>query len=169
LRALWPALGPDFVEVRRPARSPRLSKPLSANFAGSRPDGSRPALEPAADRSHLPIADRSLEPQTPEFSWVQETSRHIGTVVHAALERFRSAGELPTRDELQKQADVFGHQLRRHGVPERDIERAIRTVMQALLRTLDDERGRWIFSPSHRSAQSELALTGMRRRLISRT
>ena len=46
-------------------------------------------------------------------------------------------------------------------VPERDIERAIRTVMLALLRTLDDERGRWIFSPLHRSAQSELALTGI--------
>ena len=26
---------------------------------------------------------------------------------------------------------------------------------------LEDERGRWIFSPSHREAQSELALTGI--------
>ncbi|MEJ1960842.1 MAG: hypothetical protein WDO56_04565 [Gammaproteobacteria bacterium] len=46
-------------------------------------------------------------------------------------------------------------------MPERDLERATRTVMQALSRTLGDERGRWIFSPSHRDAQSELALTGI--------
>jgi ATP-dependent helicase/nuclease subunit A len=161
LRALWPALGLDFVDIQpagaTAASVETVARKLRRLAAGWQP----PAIEPAEDRSHLPIADRSLEPQAPEFSWVQETSRHIGTVVHAALERFASAAELPTRDELQKQTDVFGHQLRRHGVPERDIERAIRTVMQALLRTLDDERGRWIFSPSHRSAQSELALTGI--------
>jgi hypothetical protein len=46
-------------------------------------------------------------------------------------------------------------------VPERDIDRSTRTVVQAVVRTLEDERGRWIFSSSHRDARSELALTGL--------
>jgi ATP-dependent exoDNAse (exonuclease V) beta subunit len=161
LRALWPALGPDFVEVHPSgdvvAPTETVARKLRRLTAAWQP----PLIEPAADRSHLPIADRSLEPQPPEFSWVQETSRHIGTVVHAALERFASASELPTCDAVERQADAFGHQLRRHGVPEREIERATRTVVQALSQTLADERGRWIFSPTHRDARSELALTGI--------
>ncbi len=46
-------------------------------------------------------------------------------------------------------------------MPDADLERAIRTVLQALVRTLDDKNGRWVFSPAHREARSELALTGI--------
>src|SRR5690606_31143263 len=104
---------------------------------------------------------RSLEPLSPEFSWVQETARHIGTVVHAALERLASASSLPTSEDIAAQLDDFAHQLRRLGVPERDIERGARTVTQALTRTLQHEEGRWLLSSSHREARSELALTGI--------
>jgi hypothetical protein len=100
-----------------------------------------------------------LEP--PLFSWVGETSRYIGTVVHAALERFASTPQLPTAADIERQAELYRYQLRRHGVPEKDLERATRTVQDALVRTLDDERGRWIFSSEHRDARSELALTGV--------
>ena len=47
----------------------------------------------ATDLTRLPIGHQSLEP--PEFSWVGETGRHIGTVVHAALESFASATDAP--------------------------------------------------------------------------
>jgi hypothetical protein len=46
-------------------------------------------------------------------------------------------------------------------VPEKDIERAAATVKEALVRTVEDERGRWIFNPAHQDARSELALTGL--------
>jgi ATP-dependent helicase/nuclease subunit A len=46
-------------------------------------------------------------------------------------------------------------------VPEKDLERAMRTVQEALVNTLRDERGRWIFSGAHQDARSELALTGV--------
>jgi hypothetical protein len=62
---------------------------------------------------------------------------------------------------VRGRADEVAHQLRRLGVPERDLERAVRTVIQALVRTLDDKNGRWVFSPAHREARSELALTGV--------
>jgi ATP-dependent helicase/nuclease subunit A len=166
LRALWPVLGSGFVQpgASTTPLATEDSTPSRRKLRRLTSSWRAPAIEMASERSHLPIDDQSLEPQlelNPEFSWVQETSRHIGTVVHAALERLTSAGALPTRKDIESQTEAFAHQLRRHGVPDHDIERAARTVVQALSRTLDDERGRWIFSSSHREASNELALTGL--------
>ncbi len=159
LKCLWPVIAKDFqvegdvaanVQVAQP--TPRKLRRLSLNW--------RPAVideAPVGDR--LPIENRSLEP--PLFSWVGETSRHIGTVVHAALERFASGGDLPPVNRIEELASHYRHQLRRHGVPDKDLERATRTVQEALVNTLRDQRGRWIFSGAHRDARSELALTGI--------
>lgn len=111
------------------------------------------------DLVRLPVGHQSLEP--PEFSWVGETGRHIGTVVHAALELFGSSPELPTRADIEERRDVYRHQLVRHGVPERDLNRATNLVVEALTRTVEDQHGRWIFSPRHREACGELSLTGI--------
>jgi hypothetical protein len=92
---------------------------------------------------------------------VGETGRHIGTVVHAALESFASATELPTRARIQSEREIYTHQLRRHGVPDRDLPRATDRVLEALINTVGNEHGRWIFAPEHREAHSELALTGI--------
>ena len=125
-----------------------------------RQDWSPPTLAPAvSDIARLPIGRQSLEP--PEFSWVGETSRHIGTVVHAGLESFATSAALPTRARIQADRNIYHHQLLRHGVPERDLARATDAVVDALTRTVEDERGRWIFAPEHREAHSELALTGI--------
>ena len=112
-----------------------------------------------ADLTHLPVGHQSLEP--PEFSWVGETARHIGTVVHAGLEAFAAAPALPTRERIEAARDSYRHQLRRHGVPERDLARATDLVVQALTNTIRDEHGRWIFAPEHQQSRSELALTGI--------
>ncbi|MEJ0039986.1 MAG: UvrD-helicase domain-containing protein [Gammaproteobacteria bacterium] len=159
LFTLWPALGPEFVrinpgETAQPEVKVHKLRRLSSTWQP-------PAIEEGADRSRLPLEDSALALQTPEFSWVQETSRHIGTVVHRALERFGLEGELPSADVVRGRADEVVHQLRRLGVPEPDLERAVRTVLQALVRTLDDRNGRWVFNSAHREARSELALTGV--------
>ncbi len=121
---------------------------------------SPPEIEPAAsDLARLPLGRQSLEP--PEFSWVGETSRHIGTVVHAALESFARAADIPTAGHIRDDRDVYRHQLLRHGVPEKDLSRATDLVVEALTRTAEDERGLWIFRREHREAHSELALTGI--------
>jgi ATP-dependent helicase/nuclease subunit A len=112
-----------------------------------------------SELSRLPIGQQSLEP--PEFSWVGETGRHIGTVVHAALESFAGVTELPTRARVLSDRGVYQRQLRRHGVPDRDLPRATDLVVEALINTVGDERGRWIFDSGHREAHSELALTGI--------
>jgi ATP-dependent exoDNAse (exonuclease V) beta subunit len=159
LFTLWPVLGPDFVQIKPddvavPEVKVHKLRRLSAAWQP-------PAVEEGTARSRLPLEDSALALQAPEFSWVQETSRHIGTVVHRALERFGIEGGLPSSDVVRGRADEVAHQLRRLGVPERDLERAVRTVIQALVRTLDDKNGRWVFSPAHREARSELALTGV--------
>ena len=123
--------------------------------AWSAPEFSAPAAEP----SRLPLGHQSLEP--PQFTWVGETSRHIGTVVHAALEAFADADVLPTRTRIEADRDVYRHHLRRHGVPDRDLEQATVVVVEALTKTVGDERGRWILSREHREAHSELTITGI--------
>jgi len=162
LARLWPALEADFRKS--------LSAPTGSKSAEPR-DGPRPALRrlapgwvprrlpPAPPLARLPLAQRSLEP--PEFSWVGETARHVGTVVHAALQALAAAPELPPRAWVESRAGLYREQLRRHGVPERDLARAAAVVVEALVRTVGDDRGCWILSRAHREAASELALTGI--------
>ena len=173
LACLWPALGANFTAAEnRPqtmdasatndpsgansAEGPATTLPLLRLPASWTP----PSFDPTPpDLSRLPIGHQSLEP--PEFSWVGETGRHIGTVVHAALESFASAPELPTPARIQSDREIYTHQLRRHGVPDRDLPRATDRVLEALTNTVGNDRGRWIFAPEHREAHSELALTGI--------
>jgi ATP-dependent helicase/nuclease subunit A len=191
LACLWPALGASFTAPEnRPRAMPKsggvissaesaewprhddASAEFAAVHAGAevapttlplrrlQPNWTPPSFDPTPpDLSRLPIGHQSLEP--PEFSWVGETGRHIGTVVHAALESFASAPELPTRAHIQSDRETYTHQLRRHGVPDRDLPRATDRVLEALTNTVGNERGRWIFAPEHREAHSELALTGI--------
>jgi len=158
LATLWPALSSEFSadEVVSSGDAPTtIINPLRRLSAHWTP----PRFEIAPELPRLPIGHQSLEP--PEFSWVGETGRHIGTVVHAALEAFASASELPTRSVIESARKAYLHQLRRHGVPDRDLPRAATLVVEALTRTVGDDRGRWIFAPEHTESSSELALTGM--------
>jgi hypothetical protein len=92
---------------------------------------------------------------------VGETARHIGTVVHAALESYAAVSELPTKAAIEAERDFYIYQLRRHGVPEGDLPRATSIVIEALTRTVSSARGRWIFAAEHHDARSEWALTGI--------
>jgi len=168
LASLWPALAEAFQDSPAETAASVSGATQLELFAGSamRVPLRRltadwaPAELPAATRlMRLPLAQRSLEP--PEFSWVGETARHIGTVVHAALQVLGAAEVLPSRAALESRAAAYREQLRRHGVPEGDLERAAAIVVEALVRTVGDERGRWILSRAHGQAGSELALTGL--------
>ncbi|HZO21599.1 MAG TPA: UvrD-helicase domain-containing protein [Steroidobacteraceae bacterium] len=174
LATLWPALDPlalrratseEFAGQSAAGAGPETTPSESAERQASThlrrlvSRWSPPALARGPELSRLPLSRQSLEP--PEFSWVQETARHIGTVVHAALESFSRAAQLPTAAAIEAQRGDYLQQLRRHGVPQRDLPRAAERVIDALKATVSDERGRWIFAPTHREARSELALTGL--------
>jgi ATP-dependent helicase/nuclease subunit A len=171
LACLWPAVGPMLgtgdtaasmgsaaagrgtaSPGEPPADSPQLVRRLINTW-------SLPRLATTPELPRLPISHQSLEP--PEFSWVGETARHIGTVVHAALEGYAGMSELPTAAAVEAERDFYVYQLRRHGVPEGDLPRATSIVIEALVRTVNSPRGRWIFAAEHRDARSEWALTGI--------
>jgi ATP-dependent exoDNAse (exonuclease V) beta subunit len=157
LARLWPALDatelPPVLSVpEETLQSPVLRlKRLRAAW--------RPALPPAATAwQRLPIR-KSLE--AVEFSWVGETARHVGTVVHAALQDYAQRPKLPSGAEIGAEQEHYRLRLARHGVPRHELEGAAERVVEALTRSCEDERGRWILSGAHREAASELALTGI--------
>ncbi len=96
-----------------------------------------------------------------EFSWVRQTARRVGTVVHEALERF-ARGKLPDSEELPALRAQLESRLQALGVEAAAAQAGAERAMQALRATLADERGRWLFDAGHREARSELALSGVR-------
>src|SRR6266853_3606220 len=160
LACLWPALAERFQVQAAPAPdAPAARRTQALPLRRLRDAWRAPQLPAAEPLPHLPLERASIE--APEFSWVGETQRHIGTVVHAQLALIADAPALPTAEQLEAQRAAVLRQLRREGVPERERAQAANLVLTALERTLADERGRWILGAGHREAHSELALTGV--------
>jgi ATP-dependent helicase/nuclease subunit A len=159
LARLLPVLAPADLTV---VAAPTSAHPEDAAAAAVQrlcANWSAPELAEGSVWPSLPIEQRSLE--APEFSWVGETARHIGTVVHAALQEFAALAQLPGVAAIRNDAPNYARELARRGVPERELRNAAERVVDALTRTCADERGRWILSSAHRDAASELALTGI--------
>ncbi|TLY92114.1 MAG: hypothetical protein E6K44_05695 [Gammaproteobacteria bacterium] len=159
LACLWPALAERFQTQAPAPGAPSAGRAQALPLRRLHDAWCSPELPAAEPLPHLPLERSSIE--TPEFSWVGETQRHIGTVVHALLAQIADAPALPTGAQLQGQREAVLRQLRRAGVPEREAGEAASLVLTALARTLADERGRWILGAGHAEAHSELALTGL--------
>ena len=163
LGCLWPVLGERFESAESRASpagaSPPIPPPRAVTLRRLREGWRPPELPPATPLPHLPLGRASLDPR--EFSWVGETQRHVGTVVHAFLARLADSAPLPTPEALEGAREAVARQLERAGVPEREQDEATRQVLAVLARTVADERGRWLLGAGHREASSELALTGL--------
>jgi ATP-dependent helicase/nuclease subunit A len=156
LACLWPALADSFhIDAALPETPQRTAPLLLRRLA---PGWTPPELAAAPELTHLPLARASLEVQ--EFSWVGETQRHIGTIVHAWLARAADSNVLLTAAEIEAQRATLEGELRRQGVPAAERPAAAAVIATALQRTFADERGRWILAP-HGQARSELPLTGL--------
>jgi ATP-dependent exoDNAse (exonuclease V) beta subunit len=156
LAELGEVAGEDPAEVS--AREPLLRR-LPAGWT-------LPDLPPAP-RVEMGELPRAVPAEPVEFDWATETARHVGTVVHRELQRLaREGARLPEAGPgLLALAARHATELAELGVPEDRRDAAAQRVLQALQRTLDDERGRWTLA-GHRAAQSELALTGRYARSI---
>jgi ATP-dependent exoDNAse (exonuclease V) beta subunit len=157
LAVLWPALAPRFETLESPtvAAPPSIRAPLTRLKGDWQP----PAVPAALRVTQLPRAYLAAEPL--EFSWVRETQRDIGTLVHAWLLQLARERELPAAAELDKERPRVLSQLARLGVPQSERTRAAELILRALRQTLSDERGRWILSSAHRHAYSEWELSGV--------
>ena len=87
LERLWPALGQDFLALPEPADS------AAELQTGAEPPLRRLPLEwrleaapPAVQVQRLPLALPLLE-SAPEYRWVGQAARAVGTIVHAELRR----------------------------------------------------------------------------------
>ncbi|MBI5912178.1 MAG: UvrD-helicase domain-containing protein [Betaproteobacteria bacterium] len=96
-----------------------------------------------------------------EYSWVGETARRVGSVVHRWLQKI-------AEDELQGWSAariatmhaIFRNELAACGVEEAQLAAATERVAKALANALADPRGRWLLGPQ-RDAKNEYRLTAM--------
>jgi ATP-dependent exoDNAse (exonuclease V) beta subunit len=158
LAVLWPALGGRFVSAA-PAAAAAVAVAPGVPLRRLGKDWHPPQVPAAVPLTQLPAAQLPSEP--PEFSWVGETQRHIGTVVHAWLARIALEGRLPGAEELARERAAISSQLQQAGVPAPELSGATDLIVSAVSRTVADERGRWILGSSRREAHAELALTGV--------
>ena len=165
LGKLWPVVAPVYEAALRDA--PPAQLPVTA--------GTAPAIDQTLRRLPaawtLPAAPRGADwatPQDParaqddlEFSWVGETARHIGSVVHRWLQRIAEDGvagwDAPRIAALEP---AIRHALAAEGVGEQDIAAAAVRVRQALVNCVGDARGRWVLD-AHAEGRSEWRLTGI--------
>ncbi len=97
-----------------------------------------------------------------EFEWAREVIRHVGTAVHAVLQRIGREGlENWDKDRVNQLRPVLARRLAEEGVPPAQIESAVARAVAALTRTLSDARGRWILDRAHADARGEYALSGI--------
>ena len=164
LHNLWPAIGADAASFHALGGDADPDAEVAPAVTQKRQRlHRRPApLAPPADvEAHGEILPSSAEQDEIEFSWVRQTARRVGTVVHEALERFGSAG-LPPAAELPRMRARLESRLQALGIEPARAKEGAEFALKALNATLGDERGRWLFDQRHSEAQSELALSGVR-------
>ena len=151
----WPAVGDS---VRLPAAVSVEEEKASL------PAGELRRLPSDFEMPEVPMAvkwgvvDEGREDEQVEFSWVGETARHVGTVVHRWLQRM-AEDELRGWDlkGVRSLENRIGAELARRGVRSSEIGSAVERSVSALEATLGDERGRWTVA-AHPDARSEYRL-----------
>ena len=105
-----------------------------------------------------------------EYSWVGETARHAGSVVHRWLQRI-AEDELKgwNAARIATMHAIFRNELAACGVEEAQLAAATERVGECLRHALADPRGRWLLGPQQR-AKNEYRMTavieGERRNLV---
>jgi ATP-dependent helicase/nuclease subunit A len=114
------------------------------------------------DVQRLPVPSPTLAERI-EYSWVGQTARAIGTVVHAELQRLAQSAIFDAAAAAPAAACYLGW-LAELGVPAGERNAAAADVLLALQRVQADERGRWLLNAeAHREAHSEVRLSGLYR------
>ena len=110
------------------------------------------------------IRERDVGSGTEEidYFWAGETARHVGTVVHALLQRIANEGEASWNEARVSETHAMAmRKLAELGVAADQLKSASSRTVTAIENTLADERGRWILSSDHEDAAAELRLSGI--------
>ncbi len=170
LSLLWSRLEPDFAELLQSHSDIDVEISDAGNALESENRLKRLNLQ---WQSPTPLASIELNADSKtqfedetnlEFIWASETARHVGTVVHALLQRIAQQG-LQHWDEqrISSLRPYYRASLLRHGVMQEELDGAVERVEKSLLLTLQDQQGRWIMDGQHQDSQCEYAMTGVLR------
>ncbi len=157
LHRLWPAVEPAFADV------------FAAGSPVPETDGDVEWIEPVLrqlsepwdlpDVLPLPGPPEHIDPEADredvEFYWVGTEARIAGTLVHRWLQLFAEGRAIHGSDDLDR---VTRRWLREMGIADATADEVSVRVVEAVERTLDDDRGRWLLEGE---GHAELALTGL--------
>jgi ATP-dependent exoDNAse (exonuclease V) beta subunit len=164
LGKLWPVVEPDYEAALRDV-------PEEAQDGAVQPQVVDQSLRRLRSGWTLPAAPQPVAwtpPAEPvraqddvEFSWVGETARHIGNVVHRWLQRIADEGGVGWDEErIATLEPAIRLALVAQGVGEQELADAASRARQALVNCISEERGRWL-TAAHSEGRSELRLTGI--------
>ncbi len=95
------------------------------------------------------------------FEWVGDLLPRVGVVAHSFLQRIALEGVAHwDAKRVLSARPAISAALSRAGVMRGELEQGIARVSEALGRTLEDERGRWLLSP-HPEHRCELAVSAV--------
>ncbi len=163
LKLLWPLVTHQFLPGLAQSQS---SEPAVDAFVGTPlrrlPLSWSPVLdglEGITAETPVAVLDSGLQP---EFDWVGETARHVGTLVHREIERLAGRGIQNALRPDGRAVERFERELAELGVPEGHRPAAAQRVATAMQNLVEDDRGRWLLAGTelHREVASELALSG---------
>ncbi len=115
-------------------------------------------------KTHLPqtIQDEDTDTTPIEFEWAGETIKHIGSIVHSAIQRIaEETMNSWSQGRLDKEHKTFEMALQQLNVPKEEQEDALQRILTALKNMMNDERGKWILSDKHKFQKNEYAITGL--------
>ena len=170
LAKIWPVVRGQFVPPAPASRGEEApAVPVRSQGALRRLAGSGLQFEiPAAVSWAAPPEAEAYEPI--EFSWVGDTARRVGSVVHRWLQRIaEDEAKGWTRARIKRERAGIRRELVAQGVVESDLDKAADRVIAAIGNSLEDARGKWLLGPQ-RNARNEYRLStsagGVRRLLV---
>ncbi|MEO5677350.1 MAG: UvrD-helicase domain-containing protein [Usitatibacter sp.] len=159
LQKLWPVVCGDFTGLTAAARHDRLPEvPAASQGELRRLDIATFAFEaPPAVAWSAPAG--KLARTALEFSWVGDTARRIGSVVHRRLQRIaEDEARGWDRARIERERPALRRELTARGVAAAELDRAVERAATALAQALEDERGRWLLGPQ-RGARNEYRIS----------
>jgi len=145
-----PAAATAAVGAPGEARPPPLAR-LPIAWAAPQPIPSVPS-----------VGDATARDEGPPFDWAHATAAAVGTVAHRLFAQIAQEGmaNWSAARAVGERARIVV-ELAHEGVDPAAREPAADRVIEAMMRTLRDVRGNWLFDSAHADAQSEWALAGI--------
>jgi ATP-dependent exoDNAse (exonuclease V) beta subunit len=161
LERLWPVAGDEItaaaagIELPADARVDSWSRePNWAEVPLRRlpADWRLPAVTPAFSAGP---AAQDTEREV-EFEWAGQWAMHVGSVVHRWLQHIAEDGaESWDTARVARLGPALRRMLRHFGTAADQLDQSERRALEALTKTLDDERGRWLLSGQHGAIANE--------------